>query len=241
MIRRDGRWWMFFEALVKRGGAGKGEIGMAASTDGHQWAHEGLVLAEPFHLSYPYVFEWDGECYMVPESYQADSVRLYRASPFPTRWVFVSTLLEGPFVDPSLFRHDGRWWMFVETNPLRTHDTLRLFHAENLHGPWNEHPVSPVVERDPRSARPAGRVVTFEDRLLRYAQDCRPRYGTRVRCFEITDLTTGTYREREVAESPVLAGSGIGWNSSGMHHLDPHPMPDGTWIACVDGWTLGQG
>ena len=39
-----------------------------------------IVLAEPFHLSYPYVFEWQGSHYMIPESGAAKSVRLYRAS-----------------------------------------------------------------------------------------------------------------------------------------------------------------
>lgn len=42
---------------------------------------------------------------MVPEAYQSDSVRLYRVEDFPSRWVFMDTLLTGrEFVDPSVFR-----------------------------------------------------------------------------------------------------------------------------------------
>ncbi len=52
---------------------------------------------------------------------------------------------------------------------------------------------------------------------------------------EITELTTKRYHEREVNESPVLKASGVGWNASGMHHIDPHLLDDGRWIACVDG------
>ena len=74
--------------------------------------------------------------------------------------------------------------------------------------------------------------------ILRYAQDCYPEYGTQVRAFEVTELTTTTYTERESPSNPVLSGSGTGWNASGMHNIDPHRLPDGTWLACVDGWAV---
>ncbi len=103
-------------------------------------------------------------------------------------------------------------------------------------GPWLEHPKSPIIEGDDYIARPAGRVLVLRDRVVRYAQDCFPSYGIQVRAFEITELTTGGYREREVSESPILRASGAGWNASGMHHIDPHFVGDGQWIACVNGW-----
>ena len=40
-----------------------------------------IVLDEPFHLSYPYVFEWDGGLYD-SESATARHLRLYRAVDF---------------------------------------------------------------------------------------------------------------------------------------------------------------
>jgi hypothetical protein len=73
-------------------------------------------------------------------------------------------------------------------------------------------------------------------RIIRYAQDCFPIYGTQVKAFEITELSATNYYEREADNSPVLNASGTGWNESGMHHIDPHPLPDGGWIACVDGF-----
>jgi len=57
-----------------------------------------------------------------------------------------------------------------------------------------------------------------------------------VRASEITALTPTSYHERDVEENPILTGSGAGWNREGMHHIDPHLMEDGRWIACVDGW-----
>jgi hypothetical protein len=103
------------------------------------------------------------------------------------------------------------------------HDTLRLYYADDLTGPWLEHPKSLIIQGNAHIARPAARVSVLHDRIIRYAQDCFPAYGTQVRAFEVTELTTTRYHERAVAENPVIAGSGAGWSASGMHHIDPHP------------------
>lgn len=237
MVQVDGTWNMFFEIMTWRPGAKKGEIGLATSPDGLRWTYRGIVLAEPFHLSYPHVLAWGSEFYLIPESSAGGAVRLYRANPFPTRWVPVAELLRGHgFLDSSIFERDGRFWMLTGAEPGG--GTLRLFHAKALIGPWREHPGSPIVDADPRVGRPAGRVVCTQDRLIRFAQDCRGTYGAGVNALEITVLTEDEYEERDLTEGwPVLSGSGSGWNRLGMHHLDAHQLPDGTWIACVDGWS----
>jgi hypothetical protein len=179
---------------------------------------------------------------MVPESYQAGEVRLYRAEHFPETWSYIATLLRGPyFADTSVYRYGERWWCFTEASPDFSHDVLRLFFATDLQGPWHEHPCSPLHERNPHMARPAGRVVVQDEHVLRFTQDCAPVYGTLVRAFEVTRLSTTHYVERSVSAVPVLQGSGAGWNAAGMHHLDPHRLPDGSWIACVDGFFWCEG
>jgi len=239
MIRLSGAWYMFFEVMERP--HGRGQIGLAVSRDGIDWRYQQIVLAEPFHLSYPYVFEWAGDIFMIPETHHDRSVCLYRASPFPVRWSPVGRLLEGAvFSDSSIVRYRDTWWLFTETSP-GTFDELRLFYAGELRGPWREHPASPLVQRDPRRARPAGRILALGDGLLRFAQDCHPVYGSAVRAFEVTDLTASRYQEREAADRPVLGGSGTGWNAGGMHHVDAHRLDDGRWLACVDGWAWPSG
>jgi hypothetical protein len=237
MIQTAGTWYMFFEVMNQK--SQRGEIGLATSVDGLKWTYRQIVLSETFHISYPYVFEWGGDYYMVPETFQAGGVRLYRASEFPARWTFVGNLLTGPyFADPSLVRFGSRWWIFSETSSQWDHDTLRVYFSEELSGPFTEHPGSPVISGNPHIARPAGRMLVLGDKVIRYAQDCKPVYGTQVRAFEICTLTPDLYREREVQGTPVLGPSGRGWNDSGMHHVDAHVQKDGSWLACVDGFRL---
>jgi hypothetical protein len=235
MIRNGSGWWMFFEILNRR--TRLGEIGVAASPDGASWEYQRMVLSEPFHLSYPFVFEWEGHHYMVPETAETRTVRLYRARGFPFEWEFIETLASGrPFTDATLFRHGGRWWMFTETSGALPFGELRLYGSDDLLGRWSEHPASPLRVDDPVSSRPGGRVIEDGGRLLRFSQNCATRYGLDVRAFQIEMLTPTEYRECPAADAPVLCGSGSGWNEHGMHHLDAHRLEDGRVIACVDGW-----
>ena len=238
MIEEQGRWFLFFEALNRA--TSRGEIGLAVSTDCFHWDYRQIVLKEPFHLSYPYVFNWKGDFYMIPETLGANSISLYKARGFPTHWELAGRLMEGTHADPSIFHFDHRWWMFTCSAP-HAHDTLNLYFADDLMGPWHEHPGSPLYKNDKSRARPGGRVTKWGGRLIRFAQDCYPRYGTQLRAFEITELTTSSFREEEAAESPVLLRAAHGWNSAGMHHADPHLTVRGDWIACVDGCSMNTG
>jgi hypothetical protein len=234
MLRVNGSWYMFFEVMNAQ--SNKGEIGLAVSADGLNWRYSQIVLTEAFHLSYPYVFEWQGDYYMIPETLEPGAVRLYKANSFPFGWSFVRTLIEGQCADPSIFHFQDRWWLFSCATPYQ-HDTLRLHFAEDLLGPWLDHPCNPIIEGNPGIARPAGRVLVFDEKVIRFAQDCHRSYGRSVRAFEITTLTKTEYREQEIAESPILRASGRNWNASGMHTVDAHLTRPGSWLACVDGLT----
>ena len=232
IVIEKGIWYMFFEIMNEQ--SDKGEIGLSVSNDGLRWEYRQIVLKEEFHLSYPYVFKWEDSYYMMPETLAANSVRLYKADTFPTRWSSVGTLVSERCADSSIFRFNGMWWMFA-CSPVQKSDTLRLYYSDHLMGPWQEHPGSPIVEGDARIARPAGRVTLWDDRLIRFTQDCHTCYGAQVRAFVITDLSPTSYSEKEAEVSPVLLAATDGWNSLGMHHIDPHLTTEGLWIACVDG------
>ena len=231
MFRREGVWHLFFEAEVETSEGLRGKIGHALSQDGKAWEYQGMVLEEPFHLSYPYVFAHGGEIYMIPETRSQRSIRIYRAQPFPGCWRLEKTLMKGRrFADNSLFEFEGRWWMFSDSG----NHTRRLYHADQPLGPWKEHKKSPLIKKNPSTARPGGRVVLVDGKPVRFAQDGVPSYGRRVLAFEITQLTPTTYAETPV-EIPHVAASGRGWNQEGMHTVDAHDLGDGRWLACVDG------
>lgn len=233
IFQKKNKWYMFMEVFNKS--RNLGEIGMATSEDGVRWAYRSIVLREQFHLSYPYVFEHKQEIWMIPETGMDNSVRLYRAKDFPQKWTLEKKLITGrSYTDPSIFQHKGVWWMFVSHNKSRD---LFLYFADDLMGPWQMHPDSPIVYFQPEKARCAGRVVKIDGKLIRFAQDCEHDYGKSVSAFHIECLDKKHYNEIQWGNAPVLFHSGQGWNAKGMHHIDLHVMPDGSFLSAVDGWT----
>ncbi len=226
----DGRhYYVFFTA--KDLASDSGGIALAESSDGLKWKFRRTVIREPFVQSHPFVFEWQNQYYLIPEAHTETAVRLYKATSFPDEWQYVGNILQGDhFISPTLVRYKDLWWLF--TSPSGN-DTLRLFYAADFYGPWKEHPLSPIVKKDLKTARPAGRPFVFGDSLYRLGQDCYPTYGRAVHAFQITDISPTSYAEKMV-EAPIVEASGQGWNSDGMHHVDAHQTGEGQWIAVVD-------
>lgn len=82
-------------------------------------------------------------------------------------WKVVGSLIQGLYADPSIFRWGGAWWMFACDTPFE-HRSLRLFYARHLEGPWVEHHGSPIVQDNASIARPTGRVLALDGRLIRF-------------------------------------------------------------------------
>jgi hypothetical protein len=153
------------------------------------------------HLSYPFLFEWEGRPYMIPETFQHRRIELYRAEEFPGRWVLDRVLVDDVSgVDATLAPFDGLWWLFVsQASPSGAfgHE-LSLYYADTPLGPWVPHPGNPVVT-EVRQARPAGRPFQLGDRLIRPGQDCSVRYGYAISFNRIELLSRTEYRERAMA------------------------------------------
>ena len=230
MVLEGGQFYMFFEVWNRT--TAQGDIAYAESKDGEKWDYKKIIIHEPFHLSYPYVFRWEDQYYLIPESHEDLSIRLYRATSFPVKWEFVKRIFHGEhYVDPSIFRYNNLWWLFY-SNPLN--DALNLYFSGELMGDWKPHPMNPVVKSNKHISRPGGRVLIYDGHPYRFAQDTEPRYGIQVFAFAIVELSKTAYKETIVSEKAILMPSGEGWNAYGMHHVDPH-FSNGKWIAAVDG------
>jgi len=240
LIKEGDTWDLFFE--VYNNDTQQGDLAVATSTNTWIWNYEKVIIDEPFHLSYPYVFKSDGEYYLIPESYEANSIRLYKADDFPTKWSFVKTLVDGrDYVDNSIVFFNDKWWLF---SSVTSNDTLYLHYADSLTGPWKEHPQSPIVTENVHKSRPGGRLLVYNDKLYRFTMDVDPPVGThRVMAYEITELTPTGYSEQLAQEEPIVMPSGSGWNAQAMHQLALVQVNDDTWLASVDGfgkyWIFG--
>lgn len=200
LYRANGRTYLFVEEYPYANK--KGIISVAEVVDGQLATAPVAVLRRPYHLSYPFVFEHDGEYWMIPETGENRSIELYRAVEFPWTWELRTVLMKGAaFSDATILRHAGLWWLFVTADwfGTSTQDELSIFYSEALEGEWKPHRANPV-KSDSRFSRPAGRIVQQGGRLFRPAQNCDRTYGAGIAWFEITELTPTSFIERHIAD-----------------------------------------
>lgn len=157
------------------------------------------VLTTPYHLSYPFIFEFEGVFYMIPETAQNRTIELYRCTEFPEKWEFVGNLMEDVYaVDTTLVERDGKWWLFAnmrENEGASSLDELFLFYADSpLSNRWEPHPMNPVVS-DMRSSRPAGKLFEYKGALYRPSQNSTHFYGYGLNINFVETLTTTEYME----------------------------------------------
>lgn len=174
---------------------GRGVISMISTSDLRQWTRPQVVLHEPFHLSYPFIFENDGVVYMMPESGAGGQIRLYRATNDNlTQFEPAQDLLKGRYLDSVLLQHGGAYYLFTSDEPEFRQYVLHLFCSDTLWGPYTEHPMSPICT-DTEYSRSGGRIIEFDGHLCRIAQDCSRDYGENVSLITIDRLTPTEYEE----------------------------------------------
>lgn len=155
------------------------------------------ILGTGVHESYPFPFTHDGRQYCLPEVSETGHILLFERHDDGS-WTVVDHLLPGVAgLDPTLVIDPaGLFWLFATVADAP--QTLRLWWAEELHGPWTEHVVSPIQLG--RGARPAGRIFRVGDTWRRPGQNSSVRYGGSIVLYSIDELSIESYREHEMGE-----------------------------------------
>lgn len=189
-IWKDGHLFVFFENFDYR--TAHGTIGLHVLDANLEVIDSGIVLHEDWHLSYPFVFEWAGDMWMLPEASASGSLTLYRSRAFPWAWEPAAVISLDPVpIDATLLEAHGSWWMFYSpAGSARDRLTqLHLAQAPTPLGPWRTHGPAPFYA-DGNGARPGGTAFEHQGHVVLPVQDCRRSYGSGLKLLTITDLGT---------------------------------------------------
>jgi hypothetical protein len=200
LIEKNGKSYLFVEELPFR--TNKGIISFLEVSGDGRCSPLRPALEMEHHLSYPFVFEWRGQMYMLPETRDSGKICLFRALDFPCSWSLERVLMENVWaVDPTLIEYAGKWWLFAGGVEKYgdINSELYLFFAESPFGPWTPHPLNPVVS-DVRRARPAGKLFVRDGYLVRPSQDCSLRYGAAVVLNRVTTMSETKYQEEPLGK-----------------------------------------
>lgn len=205
------------------------EICAYRTTNLKKWEDLGIVLKEDFHLSFPFVFESNGEIYMMPETRSIGAIRLYRSVDFPYKWEPI-TLIDGDkFVDSSVIQKEGIWYLFT-TVWYGRNNGMHIYYSDDLSGEWNLHPLSPL-HNDLAFSRCGGAVFECNGKFYRPAQNCTNYYGENVALYEIEKLSITEYSEKKICD---LIDKNNKWSKSGGHHFS-RAIFNGKEIVAMDG------
>lgn len=99
LVDDNDKTYLFFESVKGH----KGRIEVAEVKDDLSLSETAVLLEDECHYSYPFVFSSGKDWFMIPESSASSQVRLYYSTQFPYKWSQPQTILEGEYVDTTVF------------------------------------------------------------------------------------------------------------------------------------------
>lgn len=156
--------------------------------------YQDKIIDQPYHMSYPCVFEYNGEHYMIPETSANQSIDLYRATEFPKKWDKVETLLSGArYVDTTVLSHGNRTYA-MSYRKITEGWELCIFALDLLRRKMTLVASKHYTEN---TGRPAGH-VEVQDKFIRPTQDCHRKYGEALIINEIDEFDELSFEEHEI-------------------------------------------
>jgi hypothetical protein len=169
IVSRENNTYLFVEAFEKKTRLGR--LGVL-SFDGDDFSNFRIVLEENYHLSYPYVFEYMGRYYMIPESSGNNTMDIYEAEEFPYKWNKIKTLARGQYVDTTVIQEEGAFFKFFSYDMEHYKMIKGMLNMDTLE-------ISQLIEQDDYvyERRAGGNVFSENGIFYRAVQNNKYFYG----------------------------------------------------------------
>ncbi len=140
----------------------------------NEYKEIGIAIEEKFHLSYPFIIKNENDIFLIPESHQAEDIRIYKCLEFPLKWELKEILMKNvSAADTNIIKFNNKYWMFTNIDSSKTGDhssELHIFYSDNLISKnWTPHKNNPVIF-DSNQARNGGMIYSQSDKIYRVFQ-----------------------------------------------------------------------
>jgi hypothetical protein len=157
-------------------------------------------IETPFHMSYPYVFDYEGAQYCIPETFEAGKLMLYKYDATGDFCKYEKDLIKNfAAIDSTIFYYNNKWWLFCTKGPSKGNTDLFIWHSDNPLSGWQENYNNPV-KIDLASARPAGHFFYMDGKLYRPSQNSSTTYGGSIIINEVMHLDESSFQEQAICE-----------------------------------------
>ena len=174
----------------------------------------GTILNPEFHISFPQVFKYEDEFYMLPETKRSNNVLLYKSNAFPYDWNVSDTLIKNVrYKDPAILIMDSLKIIFTCNDDLE----LFVYCSDNIFEGWKE--CDDYKKKYGNEVRAGGRIINYNERYYLPMQNMREAYGTSLTLYEISNSQKGIRLIKRI-ENLISPQKGELHFNSAMHHLD---------------------
>lgn len=172
--------------------------------------YEGAGSAISCHASFPFLFRFDGNVYMLPETCARNSVDLFICVEWPAKWRLMRRLLFGiDAADSALIEKEGKWWLLTSVRSGHDNRHLAIYDLADLH---RDVPVSHPINAERLysgmvhgTGRNAGFVSAQHDgTIIRLIQDSTLHYGEGAAFRRVVILDQERFREEACAAPDEL-------------------------------------
>lgn len=187
VIEVEGKAYIFAE--LYEFSRGRGAIGYYALDNQEKgWK---TVIIEPYHLSYPHIFQKGNNIYLMPESNESYTLYCYRATCFPDKWEKLQPIRTNVrYTDTSLFEWKEKKFALTYSIKENGENELVLLDFQNRD-------KDRVIElSNVELRRPGGKI--YSDKQIRVAQNCQHGYGKGLIFYHYDIDQYGKYTEEEI-------------------------------------------
>ena len=230
LVEDNGKTWLFYEAVENN----HGHIEVAEVLPNCSLGKPVVLLRDDCHYSYPFVFRWNNEWFMIPESSAAKEVRLYRAIEFPQKWMLQEVVLTERAVDTTVFERDGCLFLLTFLTDGKTERVQPRMYSLLLSETGAELRAIDWKYYDELRVRGAGPVFLEKDKLYRPVQiNQEQRYGDAVAICQMSDQVSD-YSEVIVNTIKTPIGKCFGLYVDGAHTYCQSSKFEATDLRCRD-------
>lgn len=203
--------FLFVEAfnMLKK----KGEIGLFEIINGEA-VHYRTIIELACHMSYPFVFENNGDVYMIPESGNGNKLLLYKAEPFPYKWNEICCLIEGQYRDSTIYRYQDSIYLFTYKRTDHCRHFMHRYQCYLYKLDIEKQSLQLIEEYTDvnKELRPAGYVEKSGDTIIHATQKCDRIYGEAI-IFWSKRMNTCSWKNAEKVkilshENVIIKGKG---------------------------------
>lgn len=207
LFQDNGKEYLFCEAFDKK--MYKGILGVFDVNNGEANNFR-TIIEEKYHLSYPCVFKYNNNYFMIPETGENNTINLYRSIDFPNKWKLECVLTSGHrYADPTVFvHHQNVYFIVYNESP---DDFYNVIYKINM----SDYTISEVdtIRYKTNIGRPAGFFISDGNKgFYRPAQNSRELYGKNIILYK-ENFDNNTIVENEfsvVDNSKVRIGDRTG-------------------------------